>query len=176
MSISINNILNWILRIVILILIQVLILKKVHLPWDNNQYGQFFLYPVIIIFLPAATSRPFTLLLAFIIGLIVDIFYNSPGVHTGSLVLMSYIKPYAFSLLEPRLGIKIGQESASYSFGFAWLFIYTSILIFAFCLSYFILEIFTAYYFVDILLKTFISFILSLILMSFYIIIFNPKI
>lgn len=176
MPISTNNVLKWVLRIIMLVLVQVLILKKVHLPWDKSQYGQFFLYPVIIIFLPAATSRPFSLLLAFVVGLTVDMFYNSPGVHTGSLVLMAYLKPYAFSLLEPRLGIKIGQESASYSFGFAWLFVYTSILIFAFCLSYFILEIFTAYYLVDILLKTVLSFILSLILISFYIVIFNPKI
>ncbi|HMG14912.1 MAG TPA: hypothetical protein VK590_05675 [Saprospiraceae bacterium] len=164
MSISTNNIIRWILRIFILVLLQVLILKKVHLPWDKNQFGQIFLYPIIIIFLPAATSRPFILCLAFLIGITVDIFYNSPGVHTGSLVLMAYLKPYTFSLLEPRLGIKIGQESAGYSFGFAWLFVYTSILIFAFCLTYFVLEIFTAFYIVDI------------ILMSFYIVIFNPKI
>lgn len=175
MSISTNKIIVWTIRIIILILFQVLILKKVQIPWDKDNYGHIFIYPLIIIFLPALTSRPFTLLLAFLIGLIVDMFYNSPGVHTGSLVLMAYLKPYAFSLLEPRLGIKIGQESAGYSFGFTWLFIYTSILIFVFCLSYFILEVFTAYYIITILVKTMVSFILSVILISFYIIIFNPK-
>lgn len=176
MPLTINKVIGWTVRIIILILVQVLILKKVHLPWDKDNYVQVFIYPVIIMFLPALTSKPLTLIIAFFTGLTVDMFYNSPGVHTGALVLMAYLKPYAFSLLEPRLGIKIGQESAGYSFGFAWMFVYTSILIFVFCLSYFVLEIFTTYYFITILIKTIFSFISSLILISFYIIIFNPKI
>ena len=89
---------------------------------------------------------------------------------------MAYIRPIAFNIIEPRLGVKLGQESSGYNFGFISLLTYASILLLVFCFFYFSFEYFTLYYFSDILIKTIYSFFLSMILVSFYIIIFRPKI
>ncbi len=163
-------------RILIILTIQVLVIKNIKLPWDDSGFANFFFFPVIVMFLPSQLSKPLIVFTAFIIGLFVDMFYDSPGVNAGALTIMAYIRPIAFNIIEPRLGVKLGQESSGYNFGFISLLTYASILLLVFCFFYFSFEYFTLYYFSDILIKTIYSFFLSMILVSFYIIIFRPKI
>lgn len=176
MSLSLNRIQFSIFRILFILAFQVLVVKNIKLPWDSNGLASFLFFPVIIMFLPSQMSRPLTLILAFIIGLIVDMFYDSPGVSAGALTIMAYVRPVAFNIIEPRLGVKLGQESSGYSFGFISLLTYSSILLLVFCFFYFSFEYFTIYYIANILIKSVYSFFVSLILVAFYIIIFRPKI
>lgn len=171
-----NNLRIGFVRIFLILTIQVLVIKNIKLPWNDDGYGLFLFFPAAIIFLPSQLSRPLTILIAFFVGLLVDIFYDSPGVCAGSLVIMAYVRPIAFDLIEPRLGVKQGQESAGYNFGFISLLTYSSILLLIFCFFYFSFEYFTLYYIVDILIKTVYSFFLSIILITLYIVIFRPKI
>jgi hypothetical protein len=170
-----GNISLWAWRFVIALLIQVLIMKSLRIPGDSNHYFQFFFFPVSIFFLPANTQRWLVILLSFAFGLLVDLFYDTPGVFVGSLLIAGYLRPFALSVLEPSSGVKLGKEGASYRVGFSLMVLYSSLLMLIFCFSYFILEIFTFYYIGEILIKSILSFFASSLVVIAFLFIFNPK-
>ena len=75
-----------IIRAIIVLLIQILVLKRIGLSsqwwW---QHGQIFLYPIIILLVPFRVTRHYVLILGFVIGLIIDMFYDTVGVHAFAL-------------------------------------------------------------------------------------------
>jgi len=170
-----GNISLWAWRFIIALLIQVLIMKSLMMPGDTEHYFQFFFFPVSIFFLPATTARWLVILLSFVFGLVVDLFYDTPGVFAGSLMIAAYLRPFALSVLEPSSGIKIGKEGASYRVGFFPLVLYSSILMLIFCFSYFTLEVFTFYYIGEIFIKSVLSFLVSSLVVVAFLFIFNPK-
>ncbi len=60
------------------------------------------LYYVFVLWLPFSMSRPALLLSAFLLGLTVDYFSMSPGLHAAACVLIAYLRPYLVTLLMPR--------------------------------------------------------------------------
>lgn len=84
MHIVIQNI----IRFILLVLLQVLLL-------DNIQFMGYIVPMVYILFvllLPLSSPRWLTLLLAFVMGLIIDSFNNTPGMHTSAIVLMAFLR------------------------------------------------------------------------------------
>jgi len=155
-------------------LIQILILKQIHITWAGFDYIHLYIYPLFIILLPIKTQRPLLLLIAFVTGLIVDMFYDSPGLHASTLVLVAYVRNYVLKFLEPRDGYNIDTTPSIKNFGFNWFIIYSSILVFINMLWYFSIEAFSFQYLPDIILKTIFSFIFSEIIIILYMIILNP--
>jgi len=170
-SLLINNI----KRFFLLVLLQVLILKQIHISWEGFDYIHLYIYPLFIILLPLKIQRPLLLIIAFITGLIIDMFYDSPGLHTSALVLTAYLRDYVLKFLEPRDGYNIDTTPSIYNFGFNWFIIYSSILVFINIFWYFSVEAFSFQYISDIILKTIFSFIFSEIIILLYVIILNPK-
>lgn len=70
MSLALNNMQFGFFRILIILTIQVLVIKNIKLPWDDS--GNFFFFPVIVMFLPSQLSKPVIVFTAFIIGLFVE--------------------------------------------------------------------------------------------------------
>ena len=56
-------------------------------------YAFCFIYIACILLLPNETSLTWLLLVAFMTGFVVDIFYNTPGMHAAATVLMAYVRP-----------------------------------------------------------------------------------
>jgi hypothetical protein len=102
-------------------------------------------------------------------------FYDSPGLHSSSLVFMAFMRNYILKFLEPRDGYKIEMTPTIYNFGFNWFVIYSSILVFLNIFWYFSVEAFSFLYFPEIILKTIFSFIFSEVLIVLYVVILNPK-
>ncbi|HFU75696.1 MAG TPA: hypothetical protein ENK99_04030 [Campylobacterales bacterium] len=167
--------LNNVKRFIIIFLIQILILKRIDFFIEDFHYIQFFLYPLFILLLPLKMQRPLILLIAFFSGLILDIFYDSPGLHASSLTFMVFIRNYILKFLEPREGYNVDSSPTIANFGFSWFLIYSSILLFLNLFWYFSVESFTFQYFSDIILKTIFSFIFSEVLILLYVVILNPK-
>ena len=57
-------------------------------------YHLAFPFPYIgfILLLPQTTNRSWSMFISFSIGLIMDIFSNTPGIHSSSAVLVSYLR------------------------------------------------------------------------------------
>ena len=81
-----------------LVLLQVLILNNVHIAG----YATPFLYVYFILKFPSGTSRNELMLWAFFLGLIIDIFSNTPGMNAAATVLLAFVRPTFLRLFTPR--------------------------------------------------------------------------
>lgn len=163
-------------RIVALILLQVLLFKRIYFGWENFNYVSFIIYPLGILLLPVRTPRVPLLLIGFLTGIIVDLFYDSPGVHASACVFLAFIRPYILKVLEPRGGYPTQEAGPTRrQFGTNWFLTYSAMGLFVHFIVYFIAEVFTFVFFFEILLKVFFSFIVSYISILLYIFLWNPK-
>ena len=120
------------LLFVVFVLAQALVLGRIHL----------FHCATPLLYVYFVTMFPGVLTWGFMMGLLVDIFSNTPGVAAASLTLIAAIQPYFFSLyvsrdaaeqMEPSL-INMGLTKYSY---------YIVILVLLYCLLFYTLEMFS---------------------------------
>jgi hypothetical protein len=57
-----------------------------------------YLYIIFILMLPASLNRNVVLLLGFAIGLAIDVFENTGGLHASATAFLAFLRPYLFSL------------------------------------------------------------------------------
>lgn len=61
-----------------------------------------FLYPFLLLLLPIGASRSLQTLLGFAIGMLLDIFSLTPGLHTSAFTLTAYLRQPLLSLLTDK--------------------------------------------------------------------------
>lgn len=164
-----------IVRFILLALIQVLVLKRVNLVWGDFRYVHLLIYPLFIILLPLKTNETLVVFLGFLMGLTMDIFYDSIGVHASALVFTAFIRKFILKVLEPFEGYHVEEVPSAFKMGFLWFLSYSSILMVLHLLFYFSVEAFSFVYYVDIILKTIFSFVFSLLLILIHQLIFRTK-
>jgi len=90
---------RYLFRAFLLVAVQVYLLNKVpHL----HRLVVPSLYFVFVLWLPFSMSRPALLIAGFLLGLSVDYFMLTPGLHAAACVLIAYLRPYLIALLMPR--------------------------------------------------------------------------
>lgn len=121
----------------ILLLVQALVLNNVHL------FG--FATPLLYVYLVVNTGRSIprwvSLIFAFLFGLCVDVFSNTPGVATCSLTLLAFVQPYLLSLFLPRDSADDFVPSI-FTLGVAKYIYYSTILTLLYCIVFYTLEMF----------------------------------
>jgi hypothetical protein len=60
------------------------------------------LYYLFILWLPFSLNRLSLLLIAFVTGLTLDYFTQTPGLHAAACVLIAYVRPFIISILIPK--------------------------------------------------------------------------
>ena len=170
-----NTIVRNIIRFIILFLLQCLVLKGVDLSIGEFDYIHIIIYHLFILCLPLNMPRWSILIFAFIMGIGVDMFYDSPGVHASAAVFTAYLRKPVLQFLEPQGGYNINEIPSLYHFDVSWVIIYTSILTFAHLLWYFSMQAFSFVFFFDIMLNTIFSSIISIIFIMIYQFIIRPK-
>jgi hypothetical protein len=65
-----------------------------------------FVYIACILLLPDEISPIWVILISFLIGLLVDIFYNTAGIHASASVLIGYLRGYIIKFLFPTKGVE----------------------------------------------------------------------
>lgn len=126
------------LRFLVLVLFQGLIL-------NNVQVSNLFIpnvYILFIILMPFETPKWVLLVSAFFLGLSVDSFTFTFGLHASATVFMAFVRPYVLAALSPRDGFEPGSFPRIYYYGFNWFLKYTLILVFVHHFALFFLEIF----------------------------------
>ncbi|MEM6964969.1 MAG: hypothetical protein AAF573_09400 [Bacteroidota bacterium] len=170
-----NTILTHGLRFVFLVLIQVLVFRQMTLGWNNFNFVHVIVYPVFIVLLPIRIPNPALIALGFLIGITVDLFYQSPGVHASATTLIAFLRPSILKLMTPRGGYNINHSPNIERFGFTWFAIFCGAMLIIHLFWYFIMSIFTHVYWLEIFLRAIFSFIVSFIIILLYVRIFNPK-
>ena len=104
------------------------------------------------------------MLLAFLIGMMVDVFKSTPGLNASAMVMLGYFRPYLLKLIEPREGFDVLKTPSIYSMRKSIYLGYVSLASMVFHLWYFTLEVMRFSDFHLILLKTLCSSIISVLL------------
>lgn len=65
-----------------------------------------FVYIACILLLPDEVDPIWVILISFLIGLLVDIFYNTAGVHASASVMIGYLRGYIIKFLFPTKGVE----------------------------------------------------------------------
>lgn len=123
---------------ILLVLFQGLILNEIELGGYINP----FLYVIFIIALPFDTPDWLVLSLGFLIGLFIDIFTSTIGMHISATVFMAFIRVFILKLLRPRDGYEFNTHPSLQHMGIIWYLNYSAILILAHHLFLFFVESF----------------------------------
>jgi hypothetical protein len=105
---------------------QVLILKNIAL----FHTAFCFLYIAYLLLLPVETNPLALMGIGFLMGFMVDIFYDSLGMHAMSSVFIMYIRNYWLAGLTPQGGYDIGTLPNIAANGIQWFTIYAIPLVF----------------------------------------------
>ncbi|HEY0244074.1 MAG TPA: rod shape-determining protein MreD [Mucilaginibacter sp.] len=112
------------LRFILLVFIQVFLLKNITLYNLSTPY----LYILFILLLPFETPNLLLFPLAFILGLTIDAFYDTPGLHAAACVLLAFVRLLFISITVQKEGFDNEPEPTLSVMGFRWFFTYTLIL------------------------------------------------
>ena len=149
-----------IFRFLALLLVQVLIFNNIEIGGYINPY----IYILFIILLPFEAPAWITLSLAFLMGLLVDIFSETLGMHTSATVFMAFLRPYILSYFAPRDGYESGSYPRVFYYGLPWFIKYATLMVFAHHLFLFYVEMFKFQDFFVTLLRVILSTLFSSIL------------
>ncbi len=155
-----NAIIRNIIRFIILVLVQVLIINNIELGRFINP----FIYVLFIIILPFETPKWLLLISAFILGITIDMFSDTAGMHAAASVLMAYVRPGVLKLFSPREGYEIGTDPTIQYLGVPWFLSYSGILILLHHFVLFYIEIFRMSEFFSTFLRVIISSVFTLLL------------
>jgi len=159
-----SNLLKYLGMFIILVLLQVLIFNNIQLSGMLNPY----VYVLFILLLPFDTPKYLLLILGFLLGLSIDIFSNTAGMHASASLFGVFVRPAVLNLLSPREEYQKGTSPRVYYYGFIWFLKYTLLVVFAHHFFLFFVEAFSFANFLQILSRGAISAIVTsgLILMS----------
>ena len=116
------------------------------------------------------------MILAFALGLCLDYFTKSPGLHAAPCVLIGYLRPFIINLLIPHEGAETNYEEPSFrSMGFASYFIYATVLTFVHHIFLFFLEALQFGGFLYFMVKTLLSVAISLLILLIVEFLFERK-
>jgi len=146
-----------IFRFVVLILFQVLVMDNVLI----NGYMIPYIYLLFILLMPFETPRWIQLLSGFALGLAMDLFSGTLGMHTAATVLAAFVRPYLLDLLASRDGYEPDTFPRIHYYGLLWFLKYALIIVFIHHLALFYLEVFQLKVFLSTLLRVILSTILS---------------
>ncbi len=166
-----NRLAYYIISAIGILLFQVLLLNRVELHGFLSPY----IYPLIILLLPLETPKALQLFLAFIVGMTIDLFGNTMGMHAAALVFMAYIRPLLIHINRPISDYESSDEPTIQSLGFRWFLSYAGVAIFVHHFIYFFIEVFSFSYLFHTLIKIVGSAIISLFLIILYQYIFYAR-
>ncbi|RMG84936.1 MAG: hypothetical protein D6714_06940 [Bacteroidetes bacterium] len=161
-------------RFFFLVLLQGLVLRNIGSDWVSFPYFSILLYPVFIFLLPLRTPKPLVVFLGFLTGFLVDLFYDSPGVHASAATFTAFIRPVVLNYLEPRGGYNVNYSPTKKRMGLNWYMRYAGALMIFHAFFYFFVEAFSPVYMGVILIKTVVGFLVSMIFVLIHQILFDP--
>jgi rod shape-determining protein MreD len=99
-----------------------------------------FLYVMFILLLPIETNTLALMVMGFLLGFLIDIFYDSLGIHASSLVLIAFLRNYYLNAITPQGGYDAGVAPNLAANGILWFLVYTVPLIFLHHFALFFVE------------------------------------
>jgi rod shape-determining protein MreD len=156
---STSTLLKHTLRFILLVLLQVLIFNNIRFLGYVNPL----LYIWFIISLPTGVNRSVTLIVAFLMGSLLDIFSNTPGMYAFATVFVAFFRTDFLQLFVPR-DMYTDYEPSVKVLGFPTFLKYTAIMVVLLHLLLFTLEDFTLDHYWLVIIKTLVNSTITLLL------------
>jgi rod shape-determining protein MreD len=157
------------IRFILLVIAQVVVFNRIDLFGFINPFP----YILFILLYPVNANRAGLLVASFFLGLTIDYFENSGGVHAAASLILAYLRPsffrFAFGLSYEYQTIKINERLSPERFSFIFISIITHHLIL------FLLEFFKFTFILDALWRTILSTLFTLIISIIIIYLFKPN-
>ena len=158
-----------IVRFVLLLAAQVLVFNRIDLFGFINPFP----YVLFIILFPVNGNKSALLAASFFLGIIMDMFWNSGGVHAAACLLLAYFRPaifkFSFGLSYEYQTVKLNDVLTPERFSF----ILIAVVLHHFVL--FILEVFKISFLWEILVRTMLSAIFTIVTCIIIIYIIKPN-
>ena len=156
-----------IIRFVVLVLLQVLVINHIRL----GGYVHPYIYMIFIMLLPFSTPKWQLLVLGFALGLSVDLFTGTPGLHAGATTLMAFCRPSIIKLISGNQKFENIPEPNIGQLGGIWFLRYALLMVLIHHFALFFLESFSIRLIGQVLLRILLSVPVStfLIMMILYI-------
>ncbi|WP_298393799.1 rod shape-determining protein MreD [Flavobacterium sp.] len=156
-------------RFILLLAVQVVIFNNFNFLGYINPFP----YILFIILYPVNGNKYALLLSSFFLGITMDLFCNSGGVHATACLLLAFVRPsifkFSFGLSYEYQTVRLNDTLTPERFSF----ILIAVIIHH--LTLFVLEVFTFEYLWDIVLRTIISTIFTLIICILIIYLIKPS-
>ncbi len=133
---TLREIINTAFLFLLYLVLQILIVRNLVL----FDFAFCFIYVACILLLPNETSLTALLLIGFGVGIVVDTFYNTLGVHAAATVLMAYLRPF---VVRVQMGQRIQEARVEFTLrelGVGEFFRYVLVLVFIHHAALFIIE------------------------------------
>ena len=156
-------------RFIILVMFQILILNHINFLGFVNPY----IYVLFILLYPINGNKSLLIFVSFLLGLSIDIFGDSVGIHAAASVFIAFIRPFilkfSFGVSYEYNMIKINKAPpvAKMVYVIAMVFLHHFVL--------FVLEIFSLSHIILILKSTLLSGIFSVLLIICTLLLFSRK-
>ena len=111
-------------RFAILVFLQVFLLKNLTLYNLSTPYP----YILFILLLPFQTPNIVLFVLSFVIGITIDAFYDTPGLHAAACTLLAFGRILFISVTVQKDGFDNEPDPTLDAMGFRWFFMYALIL------------------------------------------------
>ncbi|MGC8803585.1 MAG: rod shape-determining protein MreD [Bacteroidales bacterium] len=148
-----NRLPKYILRFILLVLLQIFIFNKIQF---SNLINPYF-YVLFILLLPFDMPRSALLISAFFLGLSIDLFSNTPGMHAAASTFMAFVRPAVLKGISPREDYEPDTTPTVYYYGLRWFIGYALVLVFLHHFVLFFLEMFRWSDFFSTLARVFLS-------------------
>ena len=102
--------------------------------------GYNFFYLFCLLLLPVEIGAITAMVIAFLTGLSIDLFYHTLGIHASASVLFMFFRHYWLRINGPRSGYEVNQFPTIPNYGFTWYLTYALPLIFIHSTAVFLLE------------------------------------
>lgn len=168
-----NDILKYTWQFLLLCLFQVLIFNNLNL----GGYANPFPYIYLIMVLPISIGRVQLLLVSFLLGLTIDVFSDTGGLHAAASTLIAYYRPLYLKAQSPREGYELTAVPHVKTFGITWFIPYSALLIIIHHTALFFLEVFRFSEFFHTILKIMVSSVLTMffVLLAEYLLVSGTK-
>ena len=153
---------KWWIAVVLSIGVQLLFLRDLALFY----YGFCFLYLWAIIKAPIETPPAYLILGGFVLGWLLDVFYNTHGMHAFATVLVAWLRPTFFNILTPANGYDERSSISLEEMKWMWFYPYLTLMLFTHHFVLFQLEASESSLFGLSLLKAFLSTILGVLVFT----------
>ena len=165
-----NRTLLNIIRFVALVVAQVLLVNHIRL----GGYVHPYIYLIFVMLLPINMPGWQLLLSGFGIGLVIDLFMGTLGMHAGATTLMAFCRPTIIKLVSGNQKFENTREPNIGQLGFLWFLRYTLCMVLVHNFTLFMLEGFSFHLVGQALLRILISVPVSSFLILMILLLFSP--